>query len=235
MKIRIIGDVHGKFYAYKEKIKDVEYSIQLGDFGFAKEWYLLVTNKIDPERHKIIPGNHDDYKGLREQYLFDKKYGEIDFYGFKFFFVQGAWSIDWSYRVAGISWWEEEQLPYPILMDAIAEYEQVKPDIMITHECPKIGIENIFNKPFKSDGTGNRTAVALSQMFEIHKPKIWIYGHWHQTRIDNLLGTEFVCLNELDHIDYEIEDGIGNDINWNIVQIKEQIRKIYNKENPIQW
>ena len=231
MKMRIIGDVHGKFYPYLQKIKDAEYSIQLGDFGFAKSWYQLVTHKVNPERHKIIPGNHDDYKGLREDYLFDKKYGEVDFHGFKFFFVQGAWSIDWKMRIPGISWWEEEQLPYSVLMDAMNEYERVKPDIMITHELPKIGIENIFNKPFISNGTGNRTSVVLSQMFEIHRPKIWIYGHWHESRVDNLLGCEFVCLDEIDHIDYII----NNDTNWNIVNIKDQILNLYNKQHPLQW
>jgi hypothetical protein len=235
MKIRIIGDVHGKFYPYLQKIRNEEYSIQLGDFGFAKSWYQLVTHKVDSERHKIIPGNHDDYKGLRDQYTFGKGYGEVDFYGFKFFFVRGAWSIDWSWRVAGVSWWEEEQLEYGELMNAINDYERVKPDIMITHECPKIGIEQIFKKDFINDGTGNRTATALEQMFEIHKPKIWFYGHWHMSRVDNLLGTEFICLDELDHIDYEIEEHIGNDINWNIVKIKEQIRSLYNKRHPIQW
>jgi predicted phosphodiesterase len=231
MKLRIIGDVHGKFHVYKEKIKDAEASIQLGDFGFAKSWYQLVTHTIDPERHKIIPGNHDDYKGLREQYTFGKTYGEVDFNGFKFFFVQGAWSIDWKMRIPGISWWEEEQLPYGVLMDAMNEYERVKPDIMITHELPKIGIENIFNKPFISNGTGNRTSVVLSQMFEIHRPKIWIYGHWHESRVDNLLGCEFVCLDEIDHIDYLI----NNDTNWNIVNIKDQILNLYNKQRPLQW
>jgi len=231
MKMRIIGDVHGKFYPYLQKIKDAEYSIQLGDFGFAKSWYQLVTHKVNPERHKIIPGNHDDYKGLREDYLFDKKYGEVDFHGFKFFFVQGAWSIDWKMRIPGISWWEEEQLPYSVLMDAMNEYERVKPDIMITHELPKIGIENIFNKPFISNGTGNRTSAALSQMFEIHRPKIWIYGHWHESRVDNLLGCEFVCLDELDYIDYDIDVNVD----LNIFQIKEQIEKIYYKRKPLQW
>jgi len=231
MKIRIIGDVHGKANAYFGKINDAEYSIQLGDFGFAKAWYSLVTAKIDSERHKIIPGNHDDYKGLRKQYTFGKTHGEVDFYGFKFFFVQGAWSIDWKMRIPGVSWWEEEQLPYGVLMDAMNEYEKEKPDIMITHEMPKIGMENILRKPFISDGTGNRTSAALSQMFEIHQPKIWFYGHWHMSRVDNMLGTEFVCLDELDSIDYEIE----NDVEWNIVQIKDQVRKMYNKRRPIQW
>ena len=229
--MRIIGDVHGKIYAYLEKIKDAEYSIQLGDFGFAKEWYSLVTHKVDFKRHKIIPGNHDDYRGLREQYTFGKEYGEVDFNGLKFFFVRGAWSIDWKMRLIGVSWWKEEQLEYSVLMDAINEYEKVKPDIMITHELPKIGIENIFNKPFVSDGQGNRTAVALSQMFEIHRPKIWFYGHWHESRVDNLLSCEFVCLDELDCIDYDVE----NDVEWNIVEIKEQIKKIYYKRNPLQW
>ena len=55
MKIRIIGDVHGKFHAYLGRIKDAEYSIQLGDFGMAKHWYSLVKHKVDSERHKIVP------------------------------------------------------------------------------------------------------------------------------------------------------------------------------------
>lgn len=235
MKIRIIGDVHGKFHAYLGRIKDAEYSIQLGDFGMAKHWYSLVKHKVDSERHKIVPGNHDDYSGLRDQYTFGKDYGEVDFHGFKFFFVRGAWSIDWKDRLIGVSWWEEEQLSYNELMNVIVEYEKVKPDIMITHELPKVGIENIFHKQFISDGIGNRTAIALNQMFEIHKPKIWFYGHWHRNRIDNLLGTEFVCIDELDYIDYEIEEHLGNDIDWNIVRIKEQIRKLYNKRYPVKW
>ena len=32
--VRLIGDVHSRFKEYKKLIKDCEYSIQLGDFGF---------------------------------------------------------------------------------------------------------------------------------------------------------------------------------------------------------
>ena len=46
--VRIIGDVHGKIGPYTHLIKDVEYSIQVGDLGFDAE-YDLLTGKISPD------------------------------------------------------------------------------------------------------------------------------------------------------------------------------------------
>jgi hypothetical protein len=72
----------------------------------------------------------------------------------------------------------------------------------------------------------NRTGLALQNMWNRHHPKLWIFGHWHETISCDIQGTTFVCLDELDSVDYEIEEGIGNDIDWNIVQIREQIQKM---------
>ena len=78
--LRLIGDVHGHFSEYKSLTIDAEKSIQLGDFGFAQHWSLLEYSEIDPEFHKILGGNHDDYDWIQEykppHYLGD--YGIIE-------------------------------------------------------------------------------------------------------------------------------------------------------------
>jgi len=230
MKIRIIGDIHGKFDAYKKLIADAEYSIQIGDFGFDVHWAKLSRHKINPSNHKIIPGNHDDYHYINEsarakEWTFGADYGVREFNGLNFFFLRGAWSIDKSYRTPTFDWWEEEEIKEDDLELAIQEFIDVKPDIMITHECPGQQYDGISQILFGKLWRINRTAQALQRMWEIHKPKLWIFGHWHKTGSWNIRGTEFVCLGELDFIDYEIDENLGNDIDWNIVKIREQFRE----------
>lgn len=48
--IRIIGDLHGKTAEYLDLIKDVEYSVQIGDFSFD---YSDITH-LNSEKHVII-------------------------------------------------------------------------------------------------------------------------------------------------------------------------------------
>lgn len=57
MHFRIVGDVHGKTGDYVDAVADISCSLQLGDMGF----YYKVLDELDPERHKFLPGNHDNY------------------------------------------------------------------------------------------------------------------------------------------------------------------------------
>ena len=232
-KITIIGDVHGCFEQYLNIIKDAQYSIQVGDFGFATEWKKLVDFNIDPHRHKIVLGNHEDYHGIRREYAL-KDYGYINWYvgsdfkepithenaWFKFFTVRGAYSIDRDFRTIGIDWWPQEELSHEELAKAINLYEKVKPEIVICHECPK----NVSAQLFRLLNVhSTRTTMAMDAMFGIHKPKIWIFGHWHESIAEYINGTLFVCLPPLARITYEIDENIGNDIPWNQFNIREQI------------
>lgn len=38
-------------------------------------------------------------------------------------------------------------------------------------------------------------------MLEIHRPKVWVFGHYHIDKDFELNGTRFICLNELSTID----------------------------------
>jgi hypothetical protein len=42
-------------------------------------------------------------------------------------------------------------------------------------------------------------------MFSIHKPDLWIFGHWHCDADEVIDGTRFICLNELSYVDVDME------------------------------
>jgi hypothetical protein len=79
---------------------------------------------------------------------------------------------------------------------------------MITHDCPT----SVALEMFLSKGLGfgdnkqikTRTGEALQAMFEIHQPELWVFGHWHNTLKQEINGTIFQCLGELDFIDVEL-------------------------------
>lgn len=185
----IIGDVHGNLNGYEVAIRDKERTVQLGDFGFKKEhdWHL---NNVDPKSHSILFGNHDYYPYLdHEHSLGNWKYiSEFDV-----FFVRGADSIDKSMRTEGRDWFSEEEMSYAEFSKCIDEYEKQKPDVVVSHDAPQSIVLSFFGIPDKSI-----TRSALDQMFEIHKPNIWIFGHHHTSINSVVFGTYFICLDELE-------------------------------------
>lgn len=193
--ITLIGDVHGKYERYYKIIRQKDYypyTIQLGDFGFE---YNTLRN-IDPERHKILGGNHDNYDKIINipHYLGD--YGNSTLNNVDFFYYRGAYSIDKQYRTIGIDWWEAEQLKIEQFMEARDVYRNTKPRIVITHDCP----EFLFFKYLEPQAKiyQNITSWALNELFNIHQPEIWVHGHWHLSRTTKYGNTTFICLNELE-------------------------------------
>jgi hypothetical protein len=47
-------------------------------------------------------------------------------------------------------------------------------------------------------------------MFETWKPDFWVFAHHHVNVTREISGTRFICLDELDFIDLEIQMGIKN-------------------------
>lgn len=203
----IIGDIHGKIKPYKElldkfKIRYPAHStVQLGDFGAG-----FVQIPELPDNSYFIRGNHDDPAKCRESkhYLGDYGYTEID--GWKVFYLSGAWSIDRIYRTENISWWADEELSIPELNKAVELYMKVKPDLVISHDGPKIATRELAGRYWLNinpDGTREdpvrptRTGQALSAMWESHEPKQWFFGHWHDDYKVRIGRTTFQCLDEL--------------------------------------
>lgn len=188
----IIGDVHGKIDAYHSILKKngiENRSLQVGDFGLTKqhEWHL---NTLDSSLHKVNFGNHDDYSYLNHphscgNYSFNAEYN--------LFTVRGAKSIDKIYRTENVDWWANEELTYSEFQPIIDEYERLKPDIVVSHDCPFDIRYTLYGYDDKSI-----TVQGLQAMLSIHKPKLWIFGHHHASLKETIRGTTFMCLAELE-------------------------------------
>jgi hypothetical protein len=218
MLTRIIGDIHGKFYDYEVHCLKMgfrhntdhvpERSIQVGDFGigfYSDYWHSEVGHwQNDNPTHRFIRGNHDDPAKCKTMpgYIEDGTIEDDVMY------IGGAWSIDHAWRTPGVDWWADEELSYEELDKLISKFGQVKPRVVISHDCPT----SVAYEMFLSKGLGlagapqikTRTGEALQAMFELHQPELHIFGHWHNTREMTISGTKFVCLGELDFIDVEL-------------------------------
>lgn len=219
-KLTIIGDVHGyinqrhpkKGVSYLDIIKGASHSVQIGDMGF--DYHFL---PIDKQNHKFFGGNHDNYDRINEEPSCLGDFGLTYLGGVEFFFVRGAFSIDKKYRQNTIpkTWWEKEQLSYIEGMRAIDYYQSVKPNIVLSHTCPVeiaelIGNPNVLIK-YGFDPYNFRqetTQQILSAMFRIHKPKLWVFGHFHKNWSHEMHGTHFVCVDELNAVEINASGGL---------------------------
>jgi hypothetical protein len=176
-------------------------SLQLGDFGIFTQMNVNMLNAngfsdISGD-HKVMRGNHDNpslISGM-PNYLGDWGYRK----NMDMFYVGGGFSIDRYWRTEGANWWADEEISYGELHKAVEMFADVKPKIMISHECPTVVKKYVLTNPLKEEIT-SRTEHALQQMWEAHKPEIWVFGHHHVRRdiFDSVTcGTYFVCLSEM--------------------------------------
>lgn len=202
--MRFIGDIHGNLISYLFLRGDAKESIQVGDFGigFIKDRELKqFLEGNDDEHHRFIRGNHDNLNGCIDIpcYIEDGRIETIN--DKKVMFIGGASSIDRASRVEGINWWADEELSYEEFQYLVDEYKKEKPDVLITHECPR-QVRSEFFQP--RDVISSRTSNAFGLMWEMHKPSLWVFGHWHLP-LDEVLGpTRFVCVDKDSAVDIDI-------------------------------
>lgn len=205
MTLAVIGDVHGLYDQYVELTQQYEYTLQLGDFGFN----YSCLDSVDPTKHKFFKGNHDNYDFSPKDIPHDiGEFGVTEHGGVTFFWMRGAFSIDWQQRVSrehlyGKSWWVEEQLTWEQMEEATELYRQEKPDIVITHSCPHTIAQRIGSRAFLAnfgydpDRFTTNTQQCFETMMQIHQPKLWCLGHFHRPKELEWMGTKFVCIPEL--------------------------------------
>lgn len=217
-KIRLLGDVHGKFKKYKKDIKDVENSIQLGDMGIG--FYYLdhdgtrvpyanpPYDSIMKGNHRCIRGNHDSPHVCQQQsyWIPDGTVEVIE--GHKIMYIGGGLSIDRDFRTEGLDYWSDEELSYHKLWCMMDLYDIEKPDIVMTHDCPdSVGHLIQYECRRMKKDISSRTASAFEEMFKRHKPKLWCFGHWHYNWTKEIDGTIFRCVDKNDYIDMILEEG----------------------------
>ena len=196
----IIGDVHGKIGHYLDILKKFYgyVTIQVGDFGFKKEHDWFIEN-ISQNFNTIIFGNHEYYPYLDKEYSAkDYSFFDIvkpDYTTYTIMTIRGAKSIDMEYRREGIDWFANEEIPYTKWFEILDMIEKRKPNVIISHDCPQIVREIVFQIYDKS-----LTSQGLNSCFESHKPDLWIFGHHHISKDIMMDGTRFICLAELEYL-----------------------------------
>lgn len=210
--IRFIGDIHGKFMTYRNLLEGVYgidpavKSVQIGDYGLGFDPFVderQIGWAAENSQHRFIRGNHDNIDVCRksEAFIPDMSYSSDGV-----FYLGGAWSIDKDYRIAGRDWWPTEELSMSELEQAIDMYQDLRPKIVVTHDCPhNVAWEMFLKQQTNPWHARTRTGMALQEMFDSWKPELHIFGHWHQTKVSNIDGTTFVCLGELAYMDVDLE------------------------------
>lgn len=196
--IRLIGDIHQDFNAYRKIIKDCEYSVQLGDFGFN---YTSVSN-INPDRHKVVVGNHDNHENYSPHFL--DRWGYTSLNGIQFFYIGGSFSIDRAWRTAYIDWWPTEELSAGEMSQCFKVYSALKPKLVLSHDCPAGIVDDLLNG--RPRFATSSTSRFLQHIWDEHKPQLWIFGHWHISFAKQINGTMFRCLNVNEYYDLTIEE-----------------------------
>ena len=200
-----IGDVHGKFDDYYQLIEHhkMDCSCQLGDMGLGfgpvlRRRQLSIENRVVWPNHKFIRGNHDNPEACA-------KYGNfLDGFGYnplnRMFHITGGATVSFDrwHRTEGIDIWEDEELSYKQLKDAIELFGHSKPEVVVSHDCPSNILPLVL--PRGSLPETNRTAQAMQAMFDIHRPLLWIFGHHHTNSWNGIGKTMFRGLGELDWI-----------------------------------
>lgn len=187
-----IGDLHGKMNKYLEIVrnKNEEETICVGDVGIGFVEFPL----LDPIKNKFIHGNHDNYQLCKQIPSFLGRYGVYK----DVFFVSGAWSIDKEWRTPGVSWWADEELSYEEMEKAIKLYVEVKPKIVVSHDCPHIVKNQVLVQVGSDFFNKTLTDQGLQVMFEAWQPELWVFGHFHTSYDAFHNGCRFKCLNELE-------------------------------------
>jgi len=116
------------------------------------------------------------------------------------------------------------------LNKAFELYVKSKPRIVATHEAPtkaafsmltdvmieRSAHDNLTNVPNKGEEyeyykakmgcVNTRTSQVLQQMFDVHEPEYWVFGHYHVTREFNIGRCNFQCLAELVNMEITLDE-----------------------------
>lgn len=202
--------------------------IVAGDFGFWKAQHFFPSTDEQSFVHQFydfnvpvyfVDGNHEDHNSLEALVEQHGKDTPIDVGGNCWYIPRGcvfhltnpitnksttilglggAYSIDKRLRIANVSWFEQEQLRYKDIID-LQPRDDI--DIIVSHTCPETILQRVAktcNIPYNRI-TERQTEKLLDRVFDIIKPKRWVFGHWHQAAQYRAKGTTFNLLNMADH------------------------------------
>lgn len=198
-EITFIGDVHGKIDQYLQIIQPLTASVQVGDMGIGFNHVKLQYDNPDKPLmvldHKFIHGNHDNPDACKKHPAFLGRFGVTTLNNISFFFVSGGYSIDKDKRMLGVDWWDNEELNFSEATQCLNMYNEQKPDIVVSHDCPRSVQRLLFPHYYMESSS---TKQLLEALLNTHRPKLWVFGHHHVSKTIDIGCSKFVCLNELE-------------------------------------
>ena len=214
MNFFCISDHHGKDSKYENIIKKIDKnhlgssSVCLGDTGVGfvtkhsggKKSYRMLP--YYGPNHIVLAGNHDDRFFAKDipNFICSWQYRQIG--NSNVLFIPGEESplFDRKHRTEVVDWFPHEELSEQKMDTLYNEYKTNKPDIIISHGAPTVILEQTLDKLFGS----SRTRQLLDALWELYRPKQWIFGHYHIAVHVSIGGTLFMCRPELGVIKLEV-------------------------------
>ncbi len=185
-----------------------DYLIVLGDFGLI---FRIDSDGILEEIEKIkqlealpftilfIDGNHENFDRLLSDFksvkllggnahkisdsIYHLKRGEIFTINDKTFLTMGgATSIDRSFRIQGVDWWEQENLSHKDIKRGISNADKLgkRIDFVLTHAAPESMAESlIFRVNHQYFYNNDSNSLLLRDLSMDVKWNQWYFGHYH--------------------------------------------------------
>lgn len=207
MIVRLVGDLHGEMLEYRKLLVDSPIPvIQLGDLDLSgyKRWIMPEETCVS-----FIDGNHDHFPQLRPQaevpyeVVPGLRYLPRGFVSGRVLFIGGADSTDRDYRTAGFDWFPEESISERDML-RVRAIPHGSIDVVISH-CAPASIAPFFIPSFAGYGySGSNSERHLEEVLYLHRPRLWVFGHYHQNREVERDGCRFVCLAEGQYVDLDL-------------------------------
>lgn len=180
--------------------------LHAGDFGlFPGRHPAGYLNAVDEACRQygirdilVTPGNHEDWSALNSAFAEHpgrpvqcSEFVWVLPRGYRFVIggrsilsFGGAASVDYEYRVSGVSWWEAE-IPSP--EDVLNAVEGGPVDILITHDAvdggtPRVELARVTNPQGWPTDALAYSAMSRARVTEVWKavaPAVLVHGHMH--------------------------------------------------------
>ena len=183
--VTFIGDIHGDTETHKKLMREHHRTLQLGDLGFDYRYLIAFDGRL----HKFVGGNHDNYDEVNK---YEHYTGDISIIWDRVLTIRGACSIDRNFRTEGKDWWRQEEMEYAQFLAGLDFIVDAGPDVIASHDCPSFIAKTFYSA---SENLGlSRTQAFLDAVWSDIKPKIWIFGHHHKSRVMRVGNTIFHAL-----------------------------------------
>jgi DNA repair exonuclease SbcCD nuclease subunit len=92
-------------------------------------------------------------------------------------------------RTPGVDYWPKEQLSIEAMDKALELYIKEKPDIVISHEGPRSIAKRLLRNAVPTP-----TNLLLDEMNKVHKPRYWLFGHYHIEKVIKIYKTTYCAV-----------------------------------------